>query len=332
MNGFSVIFTDIHFLRVWPGSAKLEEDEQIHDQFQHRNKHILFTRGIAWNYNVINSQFLALGLVDERWFVCPTASLPGFPRRQIIPHQTCAQLRGRQQLFGEGPGLYKDESLSIDRTNPALVLTRFVMNDWILQNRFESWNFKSLDLQECRIEGNGRNTWGCSIFSHSFMSSLWVNVCLIWESSTAAWFLQSNFFQHATQTHTRTHAHTCGFTKGRSKFFLPALSLDSWILSPGTTHIPTLWNLPNCSLDVKNTFVFVFPNTNTEVFHEVLCLCLTHQCWLGVEVPGMFILKLKSWIHNCHPGVYSLGIPGWMGVLGMGMLLDIFQRFSKARW
>lgn len=75
----------------------------------------------AWNYNVINSQFLALGLVDERWFVCPTASLPGFPRRQIIPHQTCAQLRGRQQLFGEGPGLYKDESLSIDRTNPALV-------------------------------------------------------------------------------------------------------------------------------------------------------------------------------------------------------------------
>lgn len=45
MNGFSVIFTDIHFLRVWPGSAKLEEDEQIHDEFQHRNKHSLFTLG-----------------------------------------------------------------------------------------------------------------------------------------------------------------------------------------------------------------------------------------------------------------------------------------------
>lgn len=157
---------------------------------------------------------------------------------------------------------------------------------------------------------------------------------------TFVWFgnrqRQDGFFKVtftcAPHKHIHAHTHTCGFTKGCSKFFLPALSLDSWILSLDATHIPTLWILPNCSLDVKNKIVFVFPNTNTEVFHEVLCLCLTHQCWLVVEVPGMFILKLKSWIHNCHPGVYSLGIPVWMGVLGMGMLLDIFQRFLKARW
>ncbi len=151
-----------------------------------------------------------------------------------------------------------------------------------------------------------------------------------------AWFLQSNCFQRTTHT----HRYTSGFTKGRSKFFLPALSLDSWILSVDTTHIPTLyiWFLPNCSLDVKNRFVLFFgqhkhcslPWGAVSLPKMILDSSVLAWCW---RVPGMFILKLKSWIHNCHPGVYSLGIPGWMDGCGvLGMLLDIFQRFLKARW
>ena len=137
MNGFSVIFTDVHCLRVWPGSAKLEEDEQIHDQFQHRNKHILFTRGTtmlsihnSWHWDWWMNACLFVQLLR-----CQDS-----PAGQIIPHQTCAQLRGRQQLFGEGPALYKDESLSIDRTNPGIGLNK-ISDEWLNPSK-SFWKLK----------------------------------------------------------------------------------------------------------------------------------------------------------------------------------------------